>query len=244
MAFSNLVARMEEGWSRGDEPRRPRVLAASRFPRRWRRNRRRPWGGWTRWRRSPAGESSRPWRGWVQPLSRAHWRRKKKEMRGHRSFLVVDSVVTSVVTGVVIDVPGAARQRWKWCAGGRWTVTGLGVEGERRLASCFFEQLGLGHLVPYATYFFTAHPPFFISAPRCSSFLFFVHHHFNILTRILSLIMFASFPHLHSLYPCATPCLGHLSCHTCFTFYSTHPFFFFTSHPCFNFTLRVPPDIY
>ncbi|QCE04544.1 hypothetical protein DEO72_LG8g2580 [Vigna unguiculata] len=30
-------------------------------------------------------------------------------------FLVVDDVVTGVVT----DVPGAARQRWKWCVGGR-----------------------------------------------------------------------------------------------------------------------------
>ena len=63
-------------------------------------------------------------------------------------------------------------------------MTSLGVEGEIRLASCFFEHLGLGHLVPYATRFFTAHPAlfFFICAPPCSSFLLFMHHHFNILT--------------------------------------------------------------
>jgi len=87
-------------------------------------------------------------------------------------------------------------------------VTGLGVEGERRLASFFFEQLGLGHLVPYATRFFTAHPPFFLSLHLH------VHHFFSSCTTILifsfscilSLIMFASFPHLHSLYPCAPPC--------------------------------------
>ena len=34
VAFSNLVARTEEGWSRGDEPQSPRAPAASRFPRR------------------------------------------------------------------------------------------------------------------------------------------------------------------------------------------------------------------
>jgi len=37
-------------------------------------------------------------------------------------FWVVDSVVNDVVTGVVTDVLGAARQRWKWSAGGRWPV--------------------------------------------------------------------------------------------------------------------------
>jgi len=45
-----------------------------RFPRRWWQDRRRPWGGWTRWRRYPASETSRPWRGSVQLLFETHWR--------------------------------------------------------------------------------------------------------------------------------------------------------------------------
>jgi len=63
-------------------------------------------------------------------------------------------------------------------------------------------------LVPYATRFFTTHPPFL-------SLHLHVHHFFSSCTTILifslscilSLIMFASFPHLHSLYPCAPPLL-------------------------------------
>ena len=51
-----------------------------RFPRRWRQDQRRPWGGWNRWRRYPASETSRPWSGSVQPLSWMPWRSEEGDL--------------------------------------------------------------------------------------------------------------------------------------------------------------------
>jgi len=66
-------------------------------------------------------------------------------------------------------------------------------------------------------------PLFFISAPPCSSFLFFVHHHFNILTLL----------HFESDHVCFLPAPP-------FSLSLRTPLFFNCS-PCF--TVHTPPNI-
>ncbi|QCD80487.1 hypothetical protein DEO72_LG2g808 [Vigna unguiculata] len=79
-------------------------------------------GGWCRRRRaSPSVGLAAAARAPGIVVVRGKWRkglaRDGEEKKKGRC------VVTGIVTGVVADVPGAARQRWKWRADGRWTRT-------------------------------------------------------------------------------------------------------------------------